>query len=68
MALKTELFITISKEGQVTIEVEGVSGPSCQDISRTLEDALGRLTFRQKKQAFYETQLHTRSLAAREQP
>ena len=53
MAQKSELIITISAEGQVGVEVDGVRGPSCLELSRDLEEALGRVTKREKKNAFY---------------
>jgi len=50
---KTELVITISADGEVGVEVDGVRGPSCLDITRGLEEALGIVTRREKKHAFY---------------
>jgi hypothetical protein len=52
---KKELLIHISQEGQVSIEVEGVQGASCLDVTQDLEDSLGRVRERIKKPAFYET-------------
>ena len=36
-----EIEVTIEKDGKVRIEVRGVKGGACLDITRTLEEALG---------------------------
>lgn len=36
-----EIDVSIDKDGQVKIEVRGVKGPSCLDLTRDLEAALG---------------------------
>lgn len=36
-----KLKITVDPKGEVSVEVEGVSGASCLEASRFLEDALG---------------------------
>ena len=36
-----EIEVFIDKDGQVRIEVRGVQGTSCQDLTRDLEQALG---------------------------
>jgi len=36
-----EIDVVIDKDGQVRIEVRGVKGPSCLDLTRSLEAALG---------------------------
>ncbi len=33
--------VTIDTEGNVTVDVAGVSGRGCQDLSRNIEKALG---------------------------
>ena len=38
-----EVDVIIEKDGQVRIEVRGVKGPSCLDLTRGLEEALGAL-------------------------
>ena len=63
--MKTELIITISADGQVNIEVDGAEGPSCLDASRELEEALGRVTQRQKKPSFYKTESSAEVLCVR---
>lgn len=34
--------ISISAEGETTIAVKGVTGPSCLDLTRAIEQAIGR--------------------------
>jgi hypothetical protein len=36
-----EIEVFIDDDGQVEVKVHGVKGPSCLDITRPLEDALG---------------------------
>jgi hypothetical protein len=36
-----EIDVFIAKDGQVRIEVRGVQGMSCHDLTRSLEEALG---------------------------
>jgi hypothetical protein len=36
-----EVDVIIEKDGQVRIEVRGVKGPSCLDLTKGLEEALG---------------------------
>ena len=36
-----EIDVFIDKDGQVRIEVRGVKGPSCLDLTKGLEAALG---------------------------
>jgi Protein of unknown function (DUF2997) len=50
-----ELDIFIDKEGKVNIEVRGVKGPSCLDITKAIEEALGgQIENREYKPDFYE--------------
>lgn len=41
MAGKQQIIITIDPGGETKLEVKGVSGSSCLDITRQLENALG---------------------------
>lgn len=36
-----EIEITINKDGQVEVQVRGVKGKACLDITKPIEDALG---------------------------
>lgn len=50
-----ELDIYIEKDGQVRLEVRGVKGPGCLDLTKALEEALGGdVTSREMKPEAYE--------------
>ena len=36
-----EIEVIIEKNGQVRVEVRGVKGPACLDLTRSVEQALG---------------------------
>jgi Protein of unknown function (DUF2997) len=38
------ILVTIGPTGETTVSVQGAAGPSCQDLTRTLEAALGTTT------------------------
>ena len=51
-----EIDVFIEKDGQVRIEVRGVKGASCLDITAALEQALGgRIDEREMTGESYET-------------
>ncbi len=50
---QAELQIVISPEGHIQIEVQGVQGNACMDLTRTLEEALGSVEDRQYKPEYY---------------
>jgi len=54
MAEKQELEITISEDGEVSINVLGAKGKNCMDMTKDLEDALGLVTNREMKSSYYE--------------
>ena len=43
------ITVTIDVDGTTTVEVGGVSGPSCEAMTRELEAALGGLKARSRK-------------------
>jgi hypothetical protein len=50
-----EIKIIIAKDGKVTIDVEGIKGSGCKNLTKKLEKALG--TSKSKKKAeFYDEQ------------
>jgi hypothetical protein len=49
-----EIDIFIEKDGQVKLEVRGVKGPGCLDLTRDLEHALGGQVEREMKADAYE--------------
>jgi hypothetical protein len=38
------ILVTINPTGETTVSVQGAAGPSCQDLTRALEAALGTTT------------------------
>ena len=38
------ILVTIGPTGETTVSVQGAVGPSCQDLTRALEAALGATT------------------------
>lgn len=49
-----EIKLIIGKDGKVNIDVAGVSGPACQDLTKSIETALGKTELVKKKPEFYE--------------
>jgi hypothetical protein len=49
-----ELEIAISPSGEVKIEVKGVHGDQCLDLTKQLENSLGTVEDRQLKSEYYE--------------
>ena len=46
--------IIISPKGDIKIEAVGFTGPDCEKATAFLEQALGKLTARQKKPEWYQ--------------
>lgn len=61
MAKKDELEISISSDGEVSINVIGAKGKKCLDLTKDLEEALGIVTNRETKPQFYEQETNTSS-------
>lgn len=61
MAEKTELVVTIGKDGVVRIKTHGLKGQACLAETKDLEEALGRVKGREKTSEFYETREKTRT-------
>lgn len=49
-----EIKLIIGKDGKVNIDVAGVSGPACQDLTKSIEAGLGKTESVKKKPEFYE--------------
>jgi len=57
-----EIDIFIDKDGQVHLEVRGVKGLGCLDLTKALETALGGdVTFREMRPEAYELAEQTQS-------
>ena len=54
MAKRRDLVITIDAEGNVQIQVEGVAGSSCVEMTKWLEDELGDVTDREFTGEYYQ--------------
>lgn len=51
-----EIKIIIAKNGQVTIDVEGIKGSGCKNLTKALEKAFGTTTKSKKKAEYYDQQ------------
>jgi hypothetical protein len=51
-----EIKLIIGKDGKVNIDVAGVKGSACQDLTKSIEAALGRTESVRKKPEFYQQQ------------
>jgi hypothetical protein len=56
MAVKQELEISIGPDGAIKIEVKGVKGGKCSDITREIEEELGVVTSREYTSEYYQTE------------
>lgn len=51
-----EIKIIIGRDGKVNIDVAGVKGSACQDLTKSIETALGKTESVEKKPEFYQHQ------------
>jgi hypothetical protein len=49
-----EIKIVIDKTGQTSISVNGVSGQGCQNITRSIESAIGKTTDIELTSEYYQ--------------
>ena len=49
-----EIKITIGKNGKVNLDVAGVKGSACSNLTKSIEKALGRPEVSKKKSEFYQ--------------
>jgi hypothetical protein len=47
--------VTITQDGRATVAVDGVSGPSCESLTKNLERTLGVARDKQRKSEYYQT-------------
>ena len=50
------LKFTIRQDGTVTEEVIGVIGNQCQEITKSIEEKLGEVSYIETKPEFYQTE------------
>ena len=53
---KQTLKFTIRQDGYVTEEVIGVIGNQCQEITKSIEEKLGEVSYVESKTEFYQQQ------------
>ena len=53
---KQELEIIIDADGKVNIKVNGVKGPTCEDLTKNLEEAIGEVEKRDYTSDYYENE------------
>ena len=51
---KQTIKFTIRQDGTVSEEVFGVIGNECQDITKTIEEKLGNVTYVETKPEYYQ--------------
>ncbi|MBI5624845.1 MAG: DUF2997 domain-containing protein [Elusimicrobia bacterium] len=54
MAVKHELEVLITPEGEVRLEIKGMKGPSCHAELESFASGLGSLKSVEKKPEFYQ--------------
>lgn len=52
--MPSQITIDISPQGDITVGVKGVSGQSCTDLTKKIEDALGATSKDVKTPDFYK--------------
>lgn len=55
-----ELEITISKNGQVMVEIKGAKGPRCLKVAELLQEIVGREVQRRLTHEYYEPERQVR--------
>jgi len=54
MPKQTKIKFTIRQDGLVTEEVFGAVGNECQDITKSIEEKLGNVTYVETKPEYYQ--------------
>ena len=54
------ILVTIGPTGETTVSVQGAAGPSCQDLTRALESALGTTTEDTRTPEYYRPAVASR--------
>lgn len=60
MAIKYQIEIEISEDGQINLTTHGAKGPQCEEEIKPIEKALGKASQRKRTSEFYEKQNSTR--------
>jgi len=60
--MSERIILTIAKDGSVTVEGDGFSGPACDTILRKLAENFGMVTDVEHKPEFFSTpEMHRRT-------
>lgn len=59
MAVRHEIDIEITPDGEVRLQVRGATGEQCLELTRALEEELGVVVDRQKTSEFYQQPVET---------
>ena len=54
MSEQQKIKFTIRQDGTVTEEVFGVIGDACQDLTKSIEEKLGNVTYVETKPEYYQ--------------
>lgn len=49
-----QIIITVKPDGETVIEVKGAKGPRCKELTKSLEQALGKVTESTPTAEWYE--------------
>ena len=58
--MRDEIIIDVSPGGDVTLEVNGVTGPACKELTEKLEKALGIVTRSTEKREYRDVKTDNR--------
>lgn len=61
MAVRHEIDIEITPDGEVKLQVRGVAGAECLELTRKLEEELGLVVEREKTSEYYQAESETRT-------
>jgi Protein of unknown function (DUF2997) len=50
-----EIEIEIKADGTVIVHVNGVAGPACEELTKSLEESLGAVVRQEKTAEYYAT-------------
>ncbi|MBU0552278.1 DUF2997 domain-containing protein [Myxococcota bacterium] len=57
MAVRQEIEIQISPDGEISLHVKGLSGEACLELTQALEAQLGEVVDRQKTSEYYQQEI-----------
>lgn len=51
-----KVIVKVGPKGEITVEAQGVVGPGCAQLTKAIEQGLGRVTGDVKRPEFYQQQ------------